>query len=154
MASTNPVIPCAPISYQSPNPAVNGRSNESGHVLVPTKTNSNLTDDYFTNHSENSTDSHPRHTAIEPECLTNSSPSQGFTNFPLLPNKCCKETVDLNLFSNAPNILNKVQVSLQAAQELYTKTAGQANNNVWYEERTHHITATKFGTILKRTANT
>ena len=91
----------------------------------------------------------PRHTPTEPECLTNSFPSQGFTNFPLLPNKCCEETVDLNLFSNAPNILNKVQVSLQAAKELYTKTTGQANNNVWYEERKHRITASKFGKILK-----
>jgi len=56
----------------------------------------------------------------------------------------------LNIFSNAPNILNKVQVSLQAAQELYAKTTGQANNNVWYEERKHRITASKCGKILKR----
>ena len=114
MASTS----CAPVSYQSPNPAKNGRS----HVPVPTQTNSNLTDGHFTNHSENFTDIHPRQTSIEPECLTNSSPSQGFTNFPPLPNECCEETVDLNIFSNAPNISNKVQVSLQAAEELYTKT--------------------------------
>ena len=116
-------------------------------MFRPTQTNSNLNNGYFTNHS---TDSHPRHTPIEPECLINSSPSQGFTNFPLLPNKCCEETVDLNLFSNAANILNKVQVSLQAAQDLYTKTTGQANNNVCYEERKHRITASKFGKILKR----
>lgn len=148
MASTNPVTSCAPISYQSPNPAMNERSHESGHV--PTQRNSNLTDGHFTNHSENSTGSYPRHTPIEPECLANSSPSQGFTHFPLLPNKCCEETVDLNLFSNAPNILNKVQVSLQAAKELYTKTTGQANNNVWYEERKHRITASQCGKILKR----
>jgi len=42
MASTNPVTSCDPISYQSPNPAMNGSSNESGHV--PTQTNSNVTD--------------------------------------------------------------------------------------------------------------
>ena len=58
----------------------------------------------------------PRHTPTEPECLTNSFPSQGFTNFSLLSNKCCEETVDLNLFCNTPNILKKVQVSLQAAE--------------------------------------
>ena len=102
---------------------MNGSSNESGHV--PTQTNSNVTDGHFTNHSENSTDSQFRHTPIESECLNNSSHSHGFTNFPLLPNKCCEETVDLNLFSNATTILNKVQVSLQAAQELYAKTTGK-----------------------------
>ena len=48
MASTNPVISCDPISYQLPNPAMNGSSNESGHV--PTQTNSNVTDGNFTNH--------------------------------------------------------------------------------------------------------
>ena len=48
MASTNPVTSCDPISYQSPNPAVNGTSNESGHV--PTQTNSNVTDGHFTNY--------------------------------------------------------------------------------------------------------
>lgn len=48
MASTNPVTSCDPISYQSPNPAVNVSSNESGHV--PTQTNSNVTDSHFTNH--------------------------------------------------------------------------------------------------------
>jgi len=111
MGSTNPVTSCDPISYQSPNPAMNGSSNESGHV--PTQTNSNVTDGHFTNHSENSTDSQLRHTPIEPECLNNSSPSHGFTNFPLLPNKCCEETVYLNLFSNATTILNKVQVSFK-----------------------------------------
>jgi len=68
------------------------------------------------NHLENSTDSQPRHTPIEPKCLNNSSPSQGFTNFPPLPNRCCEETIDLNLSPNAPNILNMVQVSLQAKQ--------------------------------------
>jgi len=56
----------------------------------------------------------------------------------------------LNLFSNAPDILNKLQVTLQAAQEIYTKTTGQANNNAWYEERKHRITASRFGKILKR----
>jgi len=50
-------------------------------------------------------------------------------------------TADFSLFSNTPNILNKVQVSLQAAQKLY---AGQANSNVWYEERKHRIAASKF----------
>ena len=143
---------CAPVSYLSPSPAMNGRSNESSHIPVPTQTNSNLTliDGHFTNHSNNFTDSHPRQTSIEPECLTNSSPSQGFTNFPLLSNKCYEETVDLNLFSNAPNILNKVQVPLQATQELHTKTTGQANNNVWYGERKRRITVPKFGKSLKR----
>ena len=48
MASTNPVTSCDPISYHSPNPAVNGSSNESGHV--PTQTNSNVTDGHSTNH--------------------------------------------------------------------------------------------------------
>ena len=56
----------------------------------------------------------------------------------------------MNLFSNAPNILNEVQVSLQAAQELYAKTTGQANNNLWREERKHRITASNFGKIAKR----
>ena len=129
MANTNPVASCTPISYQSPNLPMNGRSNESGHVCLLTVTPG----------------LHPLN-----QCLTNSFPTQGFTNFPLLPNKCCEETVDMNLFSNAPNILKKVQVSLQAAQELYTKTTGQANYNVWYEERKHRITASKFGKILKR----
>ena len=134
MASTNPVTSCAPISYQSPSLVMNGRSNESGHVCLLTVTPG----------------LHPLN-----QCLTNSSPSQGFTNFPLLPNKCCEETVDLNPFSNASNILKKVQVSLQAAQELYTKTTGQANNNVWYEERKYRITASKFGKIKKKeSANT
>ena len=47
MASTNPVTSCDPISYRSPKPAVNGSSNESGHV--PTQINSNVTDGHFTN---------------------------------------------------------------------------------------------------------
>ena len=41
-----------------PNPAMNRRSNESGHV--PTQTNSNLTDGHFTNRSEISTDGRPQ----------------------------------------------------------------------------------------------
>ena len=148
VASTNPVTSCDPISYQSPNPAMNGSGNESGHV--PTQPNSNVSDGHFTNNSENSTDIQPRHTPMQQECLNNSFPSQGFTTFPLLPNKCCEETVDLNLFFNAPNILSKVQVFLQAVQELYTKTTGQANNSVCYKETRHRITVPKFGKILKR----
>ena len=62
---------------------MNGRSNESGHVCLLIVTPG----------------LHPLN-----QCLTNSSPSQGFTNFPLLPNKCCEETVDLDLISNASNI--------------------------------------------------
>ena len=57
---------------------------------------------------------------------------------------------NFNLLPNALNIFNKVQVSLPAAQELYAKTTGQANNSVWYEERKHRITASKFGKIVKR----
>ena len=53
-------------------------------------------------------------------------------------------TADFSIFSNTPNILNKVQVSLQAAQEPYAMATGQANNNVWYEERKHRIAASKF----------
>ena len=135
MGSTNPVTSCAPMSYQSPNLAMDGRSNESGHVCLLTVIPG----------------LHPLN-----QRLTNCSPSQVITNFPLLPNKCCEETVDLNLFSNASNILKKVQVSLQAAQELYTKTTSQANNNVWYEKRKYRITASKFGKIFekKESANT
>ena len=150
MANTNPATSCDPISYQSRHPEVNGSSNEGGHV--PTQTNSNVTDGHFTNHSLLLTVSPSIH-LIEPECLNNSSPSQGFTYFPLLPNKCCEETVDLNLFSNAPNILNKVQVSLPATQELYAKTTGQADKSTWYDERKHPITASKFCKIFKRNAS-
>lgn len=105
-------------------------------------------------HSEESTDNQPRqlndNTPIATEFLNNSSPNLDLTHYPLLPNKCYVETVDLNLFSNAPNILNEVQVSLQAAQELYAKTTAQGNNNLWREERKHRITALYFGKILKR----
>ena len=48
------------------------------------------------------------------------------------------------LISVAPDILIKVQLSLQAAQELYAMATGQANKNVWYEERKHRIAASKF----------
>ena len=75
-------------------------SNESGHV--PTQINSNVTDGHFTNHTETSTDSQPKHTPIERECLNNSSPSQSFTYFPLLPKKCCEETVDYFLMLQTP----------------------------------------------------
>ena len=74
MASTNPVTSCDPIPSQSPNPAVNGSSNESGHV--PTQTNSNVTDSHFTNHYENSTDSQPKHTPIAPSVSTTVPPAK------------------------------------------------------------------------------
>ena len=59
VASTNPVTSCNEISYQSPNQAMYGSSDESGHGA--TQTNSNVTNGQFINHSENSTDSQPRH---------------------------------------------------------------------------------------------
>lgn len=157
MAGNNPCTSSDQISNcfnfsQSPNQVMQGSRNVGGHS--PCQTNSNATDSHFISHSEESTDTQTRqlnhNTPIATEFLNNSSPNVHLTHFPLLPNKCCEETVDLNLFSNAPNILNEVQVSLQAAQELYAKTTGQANNNLWREERKHRITASNFGKIAKR----
>lgn len=50
-------------------------------------------------------------------------------------NKFRNGNADFSLFSKASNILSPVQVSLQAAQELYAMTTGQANNNVCYEHQ-------------------
>ncbi|KAL9980086.1 hypothetical protein ACROYT_G008629 [Oculina patagonica] len=107
------------------------------------------------NHSGKSTDNQPRqlnenNKLVEPQCLNNISPGLPLTTFPPLPIKSSEETVDLNLFHNNPAILNKIQVSLQAAQELHAKTIGQANNNLWHEERKYRITASNFGKIMKR----
>lgn len=100
----------------------------------------------------NSTDSQPTHinTNTSVECPNNDPPHQVFPEFPPLPVKCSDENVDPNLFSTAPTIFNKIQVSLQSAQELHAKTIGQANNNLWYKERKYRITASTFGKIMKR----
>ncbi|KAJ7314880.1 hypothetical protein OS493_039043 [Desmophyllum pertusum] len=101
----------------------------------------------------NSTDrQQPTHinTNTSVECPNNDPPHQVFPEFPPLPVKCSDENVDPNLFSTAPTIFNKIQVSLQSAQELHAKTIGQANNNLWYKERKYRITASTFGKIMKR----
>ena len=143
MASTNPVTSCAPICYQSPNPAMNKRGNESGHV--PTQTNSNATDDHLTMQPLRkfywqSPQVYTHWTSVSATV----PPAKVLLIFLYYPTNVVRKLLTWIYFP-----MNKVRVSLQAGQELYTKTTAQANNNVWYGERKHRITASKFGKILK-----
>ena len=152
MVETNCFTPCQLTSHHLSQPSLICQPTQLSSGNQPIQQNENISSGQLFQQCGNSADSQPTevNTNTSAECHNNDPLQQVSPEFPPLPIKCSDENVDQELFSTAPSIFNKINVSLQSAHELYSKTTGQANNNLWYKERKYRITASTFGKIMKR----